>query len=241
MQQRKGTQTRSNGRQCRRRPLEMGNRQSTTCNMHRGKCNRRHAICNGKNAPDDTRATDNIQTTCAMQRAICSEQHRHAKRKAAGNVQHAADHRQRGKDNAQRATDNVHQTADDMQKGASTCEMQQGNTRYCRISCAASSGQRTSSSKTEALFSTTSAQHGADATHKMQHTTGAAACSKHPRNRQHAAGIETYEMRRTESGRSRNLRLRRGSGLWNHGPRRTEPPSCLGCSVFAGHLAMPPT
>jgi hypothetical protein len=28
------------------------------------------------------------------------------------------------------------------------------------------------------LYSTTSAQHGTDATHKMQHTTRAAACNK---------------------------------------------------------------
>ena len=80
--------------------------------------------------------------------------------------------------------------------------MPQGNTRHRRISCAASSGQRTSISMREALSSTTSAQHGTDATRKMQHTTGAAACSDHTRSRQHAAGIETYEMRRTESGRS---------------------------------------
>ncbi len=83
-------------------------------------------------------------------------------------MQHAADHWQRAKDNGLRATDNVQQTADDMQEDASTCEMQQGNTRHCRISCAASSGQRTSSSMCEALYSTNSAQHGTDATHKMQ-------------------------------------------------------------------------
>ena len=55
-----------------------------------------------------------------------------------------------------------------------------GNTRHRRISCAASSGQRNTSSMREALYSTTSAQHGTDATHEMQHTTfSAAACSKH--------------------------------------------------------------
>jgi hypothetical protein len=39
----------------------MDNRPSTTCNMHRGKCNRRHATCNGENALNDTqRVTDTI-------------------------------------------------------------------------------------------------------------------------------------------------------------------------------------
>ena len=46
-----------------------------------------------------------------------------------------------------------------------------GNTRHRRIPCAASSGQRATSSMREALSSTTSAQHGTDATHKMQRTT----------------------------------------------------------------------
>ena len=119
-------------------------------------------------------------------------------------MQHAADHWQRGKDNGQRATDNVHQTADDMQEDASTCEMQQGNTRHRRIPCAASSGQRTSSSMREALFSTTSAQHGTDATHKMQRTTGAAACSRLTRNRQRAAGNAMHGMREEKKG-SRTL------------------------------------
>ena len=44
-----------------------------------------------------------------MQRAICSEQRRRATRKAAGNVQHATDHRQGGKDNGRRATGNRQQ------------------------------------------------------------------------------------------------------------------------------------
>ena len=61
--------------------------------------------------------------------------------------------------------------------------------------------QRTSGSMREALYSTTSAQHGTDATHKMQHTTGVAAGSKHTRNRHYAAGIETYD----ETNGSRTL------------------------------------
>ena len=58
----------------------------------------------------------------------------------------------------------------------------------------------------------TSAQHGTDATHKMEHTTGAAACSKHTRNRHHAEGIETNGMRHETKG-SRTLGTSR---LWNH-------------------------
>ncbi len=52
-----------------------------------------------------------------------------------------------------------------------------GDTRHRRISCAAGSGQRTTGSMREALYSTTSAHHGTDAIHKVQQTTGAAACS----------------------------------------------------------------
>ena len=103
--------------------------------------------------------------------------------------------RRRRRNQATHATDNVQQTADDMQEHASTCEMQEEThgIAVLRVRRAAGSGQGTSSSMREALFSTTSAQHGTDATHKMQHTTGAAAGSKHTRNRHYAAGIETYD------------------------------------------------
>ena len=52
-----------------------------------------------------------------------------------------------------------------------------GDTRHCRISCAAGSGQRATGSMREALYAATSAHHGTDAIHKVHHTTGAAACS----------------------------------------------------------------
>jgi hypothetical protein len=52
-----------------------------------------------------------------------------------------------------------------------------GDTRRCRISGAAGSGQRATGSMREALYSTASAHHGTDAIHKVHHTTGAAACS----------------------------------------------------------------
>jgi hypothetical protein len=79
-----------------------------------------------------------------------------------------------------------------------------GNTRNCRMSCAASSGQRVTSSIRSALYSTTTAQHGTDAIHKMQPTTGAAACSKRTRNRQQAADNAMHGMRDETKG-SRTL------------------------------------
>ena len=88
MRRRKGTQTRSNGQQCRRQPLE--------------KCatnNRRHATCIWETATDDTqRATHNIRTTCAMQREICSEQP-HVTCDATCNGQHAPDFAQHAANN----------------------------------------------------------------------------------------------------------------------------------------------
>ena len=109
-----------------------------------------------------------------------------------------------------------------------------GDARPCRISCAASRGQRISS---KALYSTTSAQHGTDATHKMQHTTGAAACSKHTRNRQHAAGIETYEMRRTESGRSAPRECA-GPSAGLTGRKGLGAPKCLGGQLLPVRSAL---
>jgi hypothetical protein len=215
---------------------KMCNRQQTTCNMHQGKCNRRHA------------ATHNIQT-CARLRATCSEQPRHVTQHETGNV-HATNHRQRCKDCVQRttgnkatdnrrpaacgkrrakdgkqqathATDNVQQTADGMQEDASTCEMQletHGAAAF-RVRRGAGSGQRSTSSMRVELYSTTTAQHGTDATHKMHLTTRAEACIKHTWNRQHAAGnaIHGMVMRRKVSGRSRTSGLRRARCCGGHG------------------------
>ena len=107
--------------------------------------------------------------------------------------------------------------------------MPQGNTRHRRISCAASSGQRTGISMREAFSSTTSAQHGTDGTHNMQHTTGAAACSDHTRSR-HPAGIETYEMRRS--------RLRRALRYERHGRTRSAPSRVFPGVDSSGQLAV---
>jgi hypothetical protein len=77
-----------------------------------------------------------------------------------------------------------------------------GKTRHCRILCAASSGQRATSSMRVELYSTTSAQHGTDATQDATYDQ----CRSMHRTRTEpttAAGNAMYEMRRTKSGRSR--------------------------------------
>ncbi len=191
--------------------------------------NMRHAAGNMQRTANMQRATGNMrQTSSNMQRttpscnATCSMQH------ATGNVRHATgilektiDSRQQGNEATRQhatrgmqqtprkrrqnqtthATDNVQQTADDMQEDASTCEMQQEthSTAAFRVRRAAGSAQPAACAK---HCTRQPVRNTADATHKMQHTTGAAACSKHTRNQHHAADIETYEMRRTESGRS---------------------------------------
>jgi hypothetical protein len=105
--------------------------------------------------------------------------------------------RRRRQNQATHATDNMQQTADDMQEHASTCEVQQEHTappHFVRDEQRAAGKQQHARS----IVLDNHAQHGTDATHKMQHATGAAACSKPTRNRHHAAGIETYQMRRPE-------------------------------------------
>ena len=120
---------------------------------------------------------------------------------------HAADTGKRAACNRQRASDSRRHAG-----GREHMRDATGNTRHCRISCAASSGQRTTSSMREALFSTTSAQHGTGAAHKMQHTTGAAACSKHTRSRQHAAGNAMNGMRDETKGSRKLAHLDAASG-----------------------------
>ena len=105
-----------------------------------------------------------------------------------------------------------------------------GNTRHRYISCAAISGQRTTSSMREALYSTTSAQHGTDATHKMQHTTGAAASSKHTRNRQHAAGNALHGMR----GSRTLVHLEAARAALESRPGKDSEPSDQGVQRFDG-------
>jgi hypothetical protein len=66
--------------------------------------------------------------------------------------------------------------------------------------------------------STTTAHHGTDAMHKMQHTTGAAACSKRKRDRQHAAGNAMHGMRDETKGSRTLAHLGALSGSLRGGP-----------------------
>jgi hypothetical protein len=212
----------------------------TTCSVKQ-KTSRQHAACSGQHAANNKQAARNGQratcpnTSCNMQRALTPCNATDTMQRATGSGQQTSWKRQQTACNGQqgnKATGNMQHGADIAQKTAKpgdACNRQRasdsrrhargrehmrvatGTPRHCRISCAASSGRRTSSSMRKALYSTTSAQHGTDATHKMPHTTGAAACNKHTRNRQHAAGKAMHGMRRPESGRSRTSRLR---GLW---------------------------
>ena len=150
-------------------------------NMRRGTCNRRHAACNTQQ-PDNMRdacgqyAANNNDMQRARQHAICSMQ------QTTDNVEKTIDSVQRTTDNkatGDKATCGRQQTPRERQQPAGNASNRQratdsrrhargrehmrdatGNTRHRRISCAASSGQRTTSSMREALFSTTSAQHG---------------------------------------------------------------------------------
>jgi hypothetical protein len=220
----KQRKTRSNGQQCRRRPLEnvqqtIDNMQHASGKMHlttrseQRTTTRQHVPCSGQYA-----ANNKQHAPRNRQHAQDFKQHAADNNDMQRNMHHAACNGRRGIQKRPLTTANK---ATRQQGKKATCGMQQTtrgrrqtqatlatgsrrhasgrehmrHARHCRISCAASSGQRTSSSMREALYPTTSAQHGTDDIHKMQHTTVAAACSKHTRNRHHAAGIETYEMR----------------------------------------------
>jgi hypothetical protein len=169
--------------------------------------NMQHAACNGQRAACN-RNFGNAPLTTGNK---ATRQH------ATRGMQQTP--RRRRQNQTTHATDNVQQTADDMQEDASTCEMQRElqSTAAFRVRRAAGSAQPAACAK---HCTRQPVRNTADATHKMQHTTGAAACSKHTRNRHHAAGIETYEMRRTDSGRL--VAPRGGAGLsavWaDHGP-----------------------
>jgi hypothetical protein len=161
-----------------------------------GKCatdNMQRGICDGENATDDTQHATHMQHTTSRQHAPCSGQYAANNNDVQRARQHATDNRQRGQQAAcvmrqtprrrRQTTGNAcnRQRASDSRRhprGREHMRDATGNTRHRRISCAAGSGQRTTSSMREALYSTTSAQLGTDATHTMQHTTGAAACSK---------------------------------------------------------------
>ena len=122
--------------------------QQPTCSIYRqrGKDNRRHATRNGHHATVNGRhATDDIQQAARKDS------------KTTGNAQHLTDNRQRATASRRHARGSA---------ACYPCEMQQEThgTAAFRISCAASSRQRNTSNMGQALYSTTSAQHGTDAT-----------------------------------------------------------------------------
>jgi hypothetical protein len=195
---------------------EAGNMQRTTNDMQRATGNMRQTSRNMQ------RTTTSCNATCSMQRATCHMQHAHAtdhvkfwKRplttgtkatRQQGNMRHAAGTTQKTANpcnacNRQRATDSRRNARGREHMRAATRK----HTALPHFLCGEQGGSGQPSSVREALFSTTSAQHGTDATHKMQHTTGAAACSKHTRNRHHAAGKAMHDETK-ESGRSRTSR-----------------------------------
>ncbi len=210
-------------------------RQQAACSGQHAADNKRHAPRNRQHAQDfKQHAADNNVMQRNMQHAACNGQRgilektiynrqqgnkatrqqgnkatRQQGNKATCGMQQTP--RRRRHNQATHATDNVQQTADDMQEDASSCEMQRephGTAAY-RVQRAAGSGQLAACAK---HCSRQPVRNTAQTPHKMQHTTGAAACSKHTRNRHRAAGMETYEMRRTEPGRSRTSTL--NAGFW---------------------------
>ena len=95
-----------------------------------------------------------------------------------------------------------------------------GHTRHCRISCATSSGQRTTCSMREALHSTTSAQHGTDV---------------HRRHTQDATYGRCRSMQQTHTeattrSRQSNARDERGD-KWK--PDARAPRGCVGLAAPA--------
>jgi hypothetical protein len=111
----------------------------------------RHAAGNHphtmRHAKDSMRRSTNDpqQPTCSIYRQRVKDNRRHATR------------------NGHHATVNGRHATDDIQQAARKDSKQHGTAAF-RISCAASSRQRNTSNMGQALYSTTSAQHGTDAT-----------------------------------------------------------------------------
>ncbi len=145
-----------------------GNMQRTTTDVQRATGNMRQTPSNRQHATGNVQhATDNVEI---WKRPLTTGHKATSQQgnKAADTAQKTA--KPGNACNRQRATDSRRyaRAREHMRDAA-------GNTRHChRISCAASSGQRTTSSMREALSLTISAEHGTDATHKMRHTTRAA-------------------------------------------------------------------
>ncbi len=150
-----------------------GNMQRTA-NMQRAKGNMRQTSSNMQ------RTTPSCNATCSMQRATCGMQQELRKRPLTTGNKATRQDATRGMQQTPRrtrqnqtpnATDNVQQTADDMQRDASTCEMQQEthSTAAFRVRRAAGSAQPAACAK---HCTRQPVRNTADATHKMQHTTG---------------------------------------------------------------------
>jgi hypothetical protein len=75
-------------------------------------------------------------------------------------------------------------------------------------------------------------RNGTDATHKMQHTTGAAACSRLTRNRQRAAGNAMHGMREETTGSRTLAHLGGCAGFGITAGRTLDKPQ--GAQVFSG-------
>jgi hypothetical protein len=167
----------------------------TTCSGRYTANNRRHATRNRQHAPTP-QATCSRQHRHATQHATCSMQQitdnvekttdgvqRTTDNKARDNRRHAADTAQKTTQlttgNGQRATGSMQQTADSRRRARGRESMRDatGNTRHCRISCAAGSGQAAACAKRctrQPVRNTAQTPYTT-----MQHTTGAATCNKH--------------------------------------------------------------
>jgi hypothetical protein len=193
-------------------------KQHAPCSGRHAKRNKQRVACNRQHAPDFMKhaasnndmqrnrqhAPGNGQRAACNRTPVLSDGVHRATNMQQGKRQQGNMHSglQQTTGNGQHATDNVHQTADGMQEDASSCVMQQEThgTAAFRVRRAAGSGQP--ASMREALYATTCAQHGTDITqdetharcHSMQQT------QTEPTTRSRQCN---YEMRRTQSGRSR--------------------------------------
>jgi hypothetical protein len=149
-----------------------------------------HALCSGRNSKQQI-ACNVHQATCTKQRAAC-------------NSYRAEKSNQRATCRMKQPTDSRRRATDSRRHGKRTraaclhMRVATANTRHCRISCAASSGQREPSSMREALYSTTSAQHGTDATQDATYD---------PCRSMQKTQMKRHGVRRTKSGSSRTSGL----------------------------------
>ncbi len=154
--------------------------QQPTCIAHR-----QHAPDFQQHAADNNDMQRNMErAACKGQSAACNMQRESLEKAIAnrqqGNMRHAADIAQKTA-NPGNACNRPRATASRRHARA------REHMRHHRLSCATSSAQRTSSSMREALYSTTSAQHGTDATQAATydrcHSTQQTHAEPEPRSR----------------------------------------------------------